>query len=538
VYFTFLAAGLAVGLDACSMNTEPTSPGNNGGAAAAGGTGGTAGMAPVSFEIGLSVLTPDGTALDAMNLSPSAVLDVVAHTNPASAHTLRFALLGTPLDAVLGATETTTDAHTGDAHVVLIAPSNPATFSVRATATGAAPAIVDLAVPKTSMAELEIYPSYAGERVVKSYVASATENMTCADLQGSPPSDGPITVSAIAFPIPLLVPADTKLAVTLRAANFAWGCTTVNTATEGVENDVEVVMTNVPMKLDKSDVDFTLTLDTLDEFQAALAGPEQTIALSVLGEHDDDVDALLSQMAANASNGDSFSAARTTLGWDDAVRSTLGAASTDALRAPLARWMQAGIDANSLDNRLQGSLQGVADAAPTLTLSSIFGISTAHASAEPSGTQSWEAGADDGVLIGMRFSFLPAWFLLSAARGPAVHEVSGATSLSEALAGAVSCADVATTLVAHGKSKGHSTSDCDKNCTRQLCDDAVHALLVAALASDPEPSTFEVALTASGSVGDDAELTGFSGNWLGHWSLPDGTTDLHGTASGAAAPSP
>jgi hypothetical protein len=500
-----------------------------------------AGAAGNSFTLGIRALTTDGlgTDIDALHIKPSAVVDMVAHVLPAAAHDVRFALLGTPLDAVLSLTESRTDPTTGDAHVRLIAPSTPTTFRVQATATGAAPAFIDLAVPKTSMAWLGVKPSYAGERVVPGsvYVASAWEGTTCADLPGSPPDeDGPLMASSVKFPVPLLVPTDTKLAVTLRASRFAWGCTTVNSATEGAQNDVEVVMTNVPMKLDASVVDFKLGLDSADDLDAALADPEQAMLAAMLGDAEDDVAALLDAMG-NASSADNFVDVRKSFDWDGAVREKLGASAASAVRAPVARWIATGLDTEHVASGLTGSLSGTPGGSPSVTLSSVFGVAPSRAGFTPSDTASWEASADDRVVIGMSMSVLPANFLLGAARGPALDEVPGAKSVSAALGAVVSCADVAAALVAHGESKNDSTKGCAADCTEQLCVNAVHALVDAAAASDEGPSQLDIALTGSARVGEDAQLTGFGGGdctWLGHWSLPEGTMNLSGPASGAA----
>jgi hypothetical protein len=507
--------------------------------AAAAGNGPTPGAAGNSFELGVRALTTDGlgTDVEALHLKPSAVADIVAHSRPAAAHGVRFALLGAPLDAVLSLTESSTDAVTGDAHVRLVAPSTPTTFRVQATATGAMPAFIDLAVPKTGMALLGVQPSYAGERVVPSpvYVASAWEGTTCADLPGSPPDeDGPLVASDAKFPVPLQVPTDTKLAVTLRASRFAWGCTTVNAATEGAQNEVEVVMTNVPMKLDESVVDFTLGLDTTEDFDAGLAEPEQAMFAAMLGGADDDVAALLDAMGSASSD---FADVRESLGWDDVVREALGASAATAVRAPLARWIASALDQEHVASGLTGSLRGMPDGSPSVTLSSVFGVAPSRAGFTPSDTASWEASADDRVVIGMSMSVLPATFLLGAARGPALDEVSGAKSISAALAAVVSCADVAAALVAHGESKNDSTKGCAADCTEQLCVNGVRALVDAATASDDGPTTLDIALTGSARVGEDAQLTGFGGGdctWLGHWSLPEGTMNLSGPAKGAA----
>jgi hypothetical protein len=535
-----LCVGLVLALGACSSG-EP-SPDSSGAGGTTGGMGSSAmsGAAGISFNLGLAAVSlDDGHALDALHLKPGDSASIVVTATPPAVHTVRFALLGTPFDAVLSDTFADTDAATGTNAITLTAPSTPTTFAVRASSPGASAATLDLAVEATNMALLAIKPSYAGERPVTSYTASAWENTTCADLTGSPPDDGPFQATTPGtWPVALQVPSDTKLAVTLRAADFAWGCTTLNAASEGVENDVEVVMTNVPMKLDMSNIDFTLDLDSFDDFDAALAEPATAVTDSVLGTATDDVEALLDAMHDLASSGTSFADARSANAWDTQVRATLGASATDALRAPLTRWMQAGMDAMPTSGGLLGTLTGSPGGAPSVTLDTVFGVPAATSGFTPTGTPSWEADANDVVLIGMSMSVAAATFLLDAATEPAMTEVSGADSLSSALAASVPCSTVADVLIANGESSRHSTTDCDAACTLQLCSDAVASLLAGALATDTPLSTLDIALKAPGSVGDDAELTSFyNGEWLGRFSTSEGSTDLTGVADGNVPPS-
>jgi hypothetical protein len=518
-------AGFALELGACSSSDAPSTLTSNDGAGGRTSGGSAAGSsAGDSLTLDMEVLGSDGQPLDVMNLKPAAVANVVVHLTPPSARTFRFALLGTPLDAVLGATDATSDVTTGDAQVTLVAPSTPTTFSVRASTTGGSTTKA-LAVPKKGMALLSITPQYAGERVVNSYVASATENVACADLPGAPPADnGDLLASADTFPITLSVPTDMTLAVVLRAADFAWGCTTVSSPIEGIQNDVEVVMTNVPIKLDTSDVDFALTLDAPDALDAALADSEQAVLDAIVGSSDDDVAALLDTMAAQASKPSTFRAARASGDWDTSLRTELGASATTVLRAPLAAWMQNGTGQDATQNGLEGSIHGMQDGAPTVSLTSVFGVSASRAGFAPTGTPSWSAAADDGVLISVSMTAQPATFLLAAAEQPALDAVTGAKNLAGALASTVSCTTVAATLSDY--------SGCNTGCIEQLCEHAVQSLLDGALSAD-EPASLAVAFNGYGSVGPDAELASFGGgDWVGHWSVGDATAELSGPARG------
>ena len=534
----FFGVGLALDLGACSESATADTGGTGGTTSA--GTGGTAGGAGLTFSLSLGLVSPDYlTPLDPMSLTPSEVANVVVTAYPPGAHDVRFALLGTPLDAVLSATTVSTDESSGTNTVMLTAPSTPSSFSVRALASGATAATLDLAVEETNMASLSIKPSYAGERALRGYVASATPNTPCTDLMGSPPPDGSISAPASdIWPIALDVPTGQKLAVVLRAEEFAWGCTTLNNALEGVTNQVEVVMANVPMKLDSSNVRFTLDLDSSDAFDTAFASSEATVTASLLGDATDDVEALLDAMGDLASDPNAYASARTAGDWDTAVRTALGGGGGEALRAPLTRWIDAGLPASGDTDGIVGTLTGSGDgAAPKVALESAFGLDAASAGFTQTGTASWNASADDSVVIGFSMSVAPATFLLAGATAPALAAVTGATDLASALAGAVPCSLVADTLAALGSKSSRALPDCGKDsaCAQQMCENAVSALVTQALASDTAPASLDVALTASGSVGDSAELTSFTGQWLGRLTTDDGPSSLTGVATGAQA---
>jgi len=535
---TLFGATLALGLGACAAGgaADPGADGGTGGGGtSAAGMGGAAGL---SFMLGLSVVSPiDQAPIDPLHLKPGDVASLAVTTLPAAAHTVRFALLGNPLDAVLSDTSLVTDADSGTAVLTLTAPSTPTGFSVRASSPGAPAFPLDLAVEETNMASLSIKPSYPGERVLTGYVASATPGSACTDLgAGSPPEDGPILApSTDVWPIALQVPTGVKLAVMLRAQRFAWGCTTLNAASEGIPNDVEVVMANVPMKLESSNVGFELDLDSFDDFDQALAGPAAEVTSALLGGASDDVGALLDTMGAEASDATAFAAARSAQNWDDALRNALGSNADVVLRDPLSRWIQAGLAALPTSGGLTGTLTGSTNGTPNVTLAKAFGLTASTAGFKPSGTASWEVGADDRVVVGMSMTMTPTTFLLAEALGPATAEVEGAPSLAVALDELVPCSTVAATLVAAGVAKNESLKDCNAACTEQLCVDAVQILADAPADADGTKWTLDVAFTASGTVGADAQLASFSGRWLGRLTTADGSSSLTGLATSAPA---
>jgi hypothetical protein len=530
---------------ACAVGSASPSGSDTGGFGATGGTGGTGGSGgagqparTLSIEA-LSVET--GLAIDPTHLMPGAVANILVTLVPVAEADVRFALLAAdgeaPLDAVLSASEVPVDA-AGRAQVTLTAPSVPAHFQVRASTPLAEPVWLDVAVEKSGFASLAVKPIHDPPRMVTTWIASAWEGVTCTDpvLQGSPPEDGPFKAQSMTFPFELKVPSDVPVAVLVRAEKFAWGCTSISAAKEGPITPVEVVLSNVPIKLDGAEFEFTLNLDEdgFIPFDAALAPYQTAIVDDVVGEAADDVEALLDEMERIADDPE-FTALRTDQQWDGFVRYELGAPAGDVLRAPLADWLADGVQLLHGGGGIVAKLEGDAEAAPAITLKSVFGLSVSRSTFKVAGETSLDVDAADGMLVGASLEFDPRGLLLAAARTPARQavDVPEPISLEQAVAEGT-CAEVAATLVAHGATADFAYSECDEACVLSACNDAVVALL----AYEEAPASFAVALTATALVGNDAELLGFcSGAWLGSMLLtpddPEGPkTNVVGDANG------
>ena len=549
---------LAIQVGACGANGATDGSGPNAGAGGSGGSGATGGTAgQTARKLTLKAFSTDGLdVVDPARLVPSEMVRIVATATPADGPDIRFGLLdaagGSPLDATLDLVEVTPEG--GVARVVLTAPSTPTTFSVRASAVGYPTALLDFSVRRTDLAKLSVSPMCSeptapgcpgGGRTVESYVVSVWQDRTCADLPpGDPPEDGALTaMSAVDMiaPVNITVPAGVPLAVVLRSSKFAWGCTMVDAATEGPANDVSVVMTNVPLTFDTSDLEFTLSLDSFEPLDAALAAPEQALLASVLGTATDDVEALLDAMAAEHMDPPAFDATRGTESWDDYLRGALGSQAIELLQRPLRAWIETGLAELHGSPGLVGELKGApGEPTPTLTLSSVLGLTPARSGFKPLGAPTWQAATNDSVLIGMGMQFEPATLLLGAARAPALAEITDATSLAQALAKAARCDVVADTLVSHGETADNSSGACDLACTKALCVKAVATLLATADLPSDTPATLDVALTAAGTVGDDAELVAFHGTWLGRLLLTEAgdASNLTGSADASTVAPP
>jgi hypothetical protein len=509
-----LAAFAALG---CTGSAAPDTPGENGHDPA--GDGG-AGNAP-GVTLSLKAVPLDGSEdIDPLKLAPNQSVGLVATVKPTAARELRFALVGDPFDAVLRSTKGTTSSLTGIAQNTLTAPSVPKSFSVRVTTAGADAYFFPVAVPSTGVAELGLTPSYDGLRTVTSYTATAWPNTTCADLTGAPPDDGPFISSADTFPVSLEVAAGVPLAVILRVGKYIWGCTTYDAAAEGTVTPLVVELTDVPIKLDRSQIRFTLSLDRAEAFTDALAPARDALLAALVGDATDDVEALLDAMHESLEDPSSYASTRRAETWDRELRAALPDA-TELVRGPLGAFIANGVDAMGLDATFVGELQGAsAGSAPSLTLESALGMSPETATFTGIGDAVWSTQADDTVLVGMTLEFDPEGLLLGAATDPALGDAPVAADLAEALALTVPCKTVAATLVAHGEAVGHSFDGCDAACTEELCRTGVAALYAKASQREENLATLDIALTGAGGVGLEANLTALSGNWLGKLAIP------------------
>jgi len=524
-----LAAGFAA---ACTTGNTLPDPSGAGGR----GDAGAGASAAPSVSLSMRALSLEGQPVDALALDPLQTVKLVATARP-SVRSMRFALSGDALDAVLKDTDVSASTLNGTAETFLTAPSAPRSFYVRVTATGAATYFFPVEVPSTGIAKLEVQPVYSGRRSIPEYTATVQENTTCAALSGAPPDDGPASATSSTWPVPLEVTAGVPLAVILRVGKFIWGCTTVDAATEGVVKEVSVTLRDVPIKLDDSQVSFTLTLDHAEPFADALLPAREALLAELVGDASDDVEALLDAMRDRADDASSFSSTRRAETWDSVLREALPNAA-EALRGPLRGWIARGIEALDLEQAVVGELRGaeVEGTPPEFTLDSAFGLSPALSTFASAGDTLWTAQADDTVLIGVGLTFDPAGFQLGTALAPALEDDSDATDLANALAIALSCEAVATTLLAHGESSKTSYSGCGRSCTEELCRAGVRYLYEKAAAPAEERATLDVALAGAGGVGVLANLTALSGTWLGKLSTPAVGTEPAPDDAPAAGP--
>jgi len=519
-----------VSLGGCAATTDSDGLGAGGG----GGTGGTAGA-----STGVTLAFDSDEPL---SLQRGDVATLTVEASPPGRYSVRFALLPAemmlPGDAALNVTDqwTTDD---GVATVDVTAPSAPTTFYVRASSAGAVSDQRLVTVNKTGLADLLVVPDYAGGRAVETWLAAATPNHTCATLPGGPLDETLTWTSSTGLSVDLRgVKADTQLAVVIRAERYAWGCSTIESAVEGVANRVQVPVTNVPIQLAESDVSVSLDLtDFEDAFAGALAPVAAALIDSMGADVDDDVSLLLDAMQAHSdSNGVAFGAVRTAERWDAVVAEQLGATAARVLRDPLQRWFAAG------PAQAAGPLQGTLAAAGTdptgarLTLTDVADQPAAALGFAEESDAVWYSTQGDQVVLGAVLAFSTSAFVVGSAEAPALSEVSDADDLGEALSTLLSCDTVASVLVEHGQVPTESYAGCNLECTRDLCRAGVDAILAAlSERSADAPATIEIGATGAGTVGSAAELVGLDGSWVGSLTVDTDRVELGGMV---VAPAP
>ncbi|HEY3495590.1 MAG TPA: hypothetical protein VGK73_12925 [Polyangiaceae bacterium] len=538
----FLTA-LAVYWLGCGVSADPNAADSgSGGTPGSGGSSGSSGTSEPAPELILRVADAGGQFYppneETVTTGPHHEIEIWIQTG--GMRTVRFALLPndepvangdtTPGDAALSATEVTTNIE-GFGRVTLTAPGSPTTFLLRASVGTLASAQVRFSVLMMNRAALEVVPLYGGSRPVEAWTASFTPDKTCSELEGTPPEDGEGEKSSQA-PVELVdVPVGPKLAITLRAERFAWGCANLTTAVEAsVPERVEILVTDVPIRLDQSQVDLELSLTSLDAWTGALAAPLEALQAAIRDGAEDDVEALLDAMESSLDGSEraDFASTRTARTWDTRVRAALGDEAGTFLTAPLERWLAAGLADLDGDGAFVGRLSG-SEAAPgsaEFSLSAVFGLDPEEAGFRVQGLGPWMAPTDD-VVFGVLLDFNPATFLVAAARAPAVDEVDGAESIGDALAELIPCRDVAAALTSY--------ASCDAECAERVCRSGLDATIERLSAFDLGVAKLNVGASGSASVGADAELEHFEGEWLGKLEYQDQMVSLEGSASASSS---
>jgi hypothetical protein len=475
-------------------------------------------------------------------MAPGETREIEVRIEPADTYRVRFALLGDSGDASLDQTEVVSDSD-GVATVLLTAPSEPTeTFTIRASVGTAIAAEAEVTVSSSGNdANLEIVPVYLGQREVGSWTASARPGVTCAELTGTPPEDGPISIGTTATFTPTLsVPAGRDLAVTVRSEFKVAGCLDVPPLTVGEARTVEVPANDVPVQFEGITLELQLDLThPVPSWEALATATLDQFETAMLGEASNDVGALLDAMTEvgpTHAPDTNLQTVRARGGWDGGLDSHFGEESDIIMRDRLRTWYLAGAPRLDESAPLEATLTPVAEVRDKAYFSpTAFAGFTATEMGFPEDVLvTWRAEPNDKVLMGASFSWLP-WLAFTRL---AEQEAANAAGLDDpdllaALLAFVDCEAVAEEL--HARAVSYM-NDCDVTCLADICHDAVELLLDRAHnAVVADAAGLELSVAATVTVDDHARPVELSGQWVGTIDTGDQQAQAEGSAEGWAA---
>ncbi len=485
-----------------------------------------------------------------LTLSPLQTQSVAVHLTGADAQ-VQLWLAGEYADASLSDGNVATSG--GDASFTLHAPSVATTFSIFARAPGSADARLDVAVSASGFATVSIAATYAGKRSTSSVVASVFVTSKCADLagelaNGSLGDGAPEVPGSLAAPIVLQsVPAGSHLAVSVRVEEYAAGCVDLAALPAMTTNTVSLTVVDRPMALDQTNlaVRFGVEVDSTAQTGAsALLDAAITRAEGAfLSQSSGDADAILDAMAASVPQGSSgqFSAARMENGWDTTASAWIEAHGATP-HALVDTWLRAGATTAIGDVTAQLTVAaGQTAGEASLALDTFSTLDATTAGVTVPAPFAWTADANDVVHLAGALRLTPTALVCAAADAPARTAVSGATSVSGALAQSIDCAGLATALIG---TTGSSYAGCDADCTGSLCETALSAMWQAAHDASTNASDFvSVSMTTSAPaiVDNDAAPASFTGAWVGQAQSSQSTFSafsLHGAANAQVGTAP
>lgn len=445
-------------------------------------------------------------------------------------------LEGDYLDASLSHDQLTAEG--GRAAIILHAPSAPATFALRAKLRSGATARIDVAVSANGYGSVRIVSKYAGARLAPSIIGSVFLKSSCADLARLPLMDGaPMMTGTLTGPLNIpSVPAGSHVAVLVRIAHYATGCVDVDTLVPSVVRELPVTIEDLPMALDKTNLDslFTLEPDATDraKWDAMLAQAVTKASSAFIPQGAMESTVLLDAMQAAAplGNQSQFGASRTTGTFEMKTATWLGA-HLPLMTDRATTWLSAG-KTEAFGNLTMHIANGPGPGLAAIDLKTFGRLDAAASGLSTRVPFGWTADPKDIVHLSGSVYVRPTALVTSAADGHARTDVVGSTNVASALGTQIDCAGLATSLVGAGV----SYAGCGAACTAALCQTALSTMWKGATdasAAASEEAQIRMTASARADVGEYADPKQFSGDWVGEVSAPGATFGLKGSATAA-----
>lgn len=505
-----------------------------------GGSGGGGGSVNGDLPSSITLAVPD-------MLSARAQVEVAVQVLPPGSYRVRFSLPtddAEPRDAVLDRSEATTDS-SGQATVLLTAPSSEAIFKVRASVGSVmATAKIEVKARETGTATLQVKAVRLGHRDPTTWVATVHEEKTCLDVPGIPPPDGILPAFAAAGDAAELhgVKTGVKLAVVLRSGFFMGGCQTIEMLPPEAAEAPTVVSVGVldrPIDLAASNLSLSLGLAEPGASWAKLTSAASAAVLTGLHGSTslNDVDALLDAMQGllKGTPQQSFQNARLSENWDNLVQARW--ASSTKLTDLVQGWLAAGASKLIAGDKVFAGQLGATDAkTATLSLDTVAGIDAARAGFATDAQVSWSAGPDDTVVLSTHIYFFSSQ-LVTALSEPDVLAAHDSEDVGEALATELACSTLGSDLATAGNDALLAYAGCDASCLSELCSAALAVIWQRGRdATALSPVQLSVSAAGAGRVGEHAELAGVSGSWVGKLITDDAEDPTGGTLTAAEPP--
>ncbi len=449
----------------------------------------------------------------ALGLREEYELSVVV--DPPRHQEVNFVLLGSPLDATLDHAAVVVDDE-GRARVTLHAPNQSTTFRVRTWIMRGPADEISVAAVGDGFAPVEVIPIYKGIRLITDWKANVVARSTCTEISPLLPYELPESLEGQA-PVgtPLFVqdaPVGPSLAVTVRAGEFAWGCTDAHDLVVGETMTVKVNVIDKPIAVGATNLDVKFQLQPDPKvYSSMLETTSQMMVEAFVPKERDPGGALMDAIAARIpeSSQPVFNEARVTNDWDGLASSHL-ALQPLSVQEAMKAWLGAGMVDEPLEVtanlRALPSVPGAAVLAPLQ-----FGsVQASDAGMPRTNVAKLMADAGDVLHLGGTLYWLPSRYVGGVMQRVALKEAPEGTMMSDVLGMLAACDVLGQTL--------GGFDACDATCVAGLCHEGLASRWNDALdasANAGRLGVINIGAVVTTSVDNRAVPTSFQGSWLG-----------------------
>lgn len=462
---------------------------------------------------------------------------IVVRVEPPGRHTVRFALLGKAQDAFLSRVLVETD-EDGVASTELTVLGAAADFVVRAAA-GRAETSLHVVTLEANEAALSVTAKYGGRRAPARWVASVHPGQTCAQVEGIPFRDGPISASSRYRTVELEhVPADVALAVVIRGEQVAGGCRGVDPLLANTSARVEIDVLDRPMEIADLSLEMAFGVEPAEQLNPALVELAFRAASTFTGDGTD-LEAVLDAMSERANDRAAFEEARASQQWVSLLAPTLTSDPGTGLRAKAQSLMQRGLWRLYDERAFVGSLTSPGAGVGELELGSVMGLAPGAVGFDAENAASVAAESEDYLRIGTTLSWRPSPLLAAAADFAAREENLAFDSAADAIAEEFGCEQAGVLLADAGSVPGMAYAGCGEGCIQTLCESAIDDLWARVEGSELPSVPWQFSGAARAEVDANARPGRIEGTWAGSLTVGEfppampGPVAIQGPFSGA-----